>query len=85
MTDKHPFKVIDGTPPPDTPKQRVVDRIKKMPKPAAMLQCGVCGGRELTPAYTGMIFKNGKASGGAKQWLCVSCLVQGRRVVVSPF
>ncbi|MCY1182615.1 hypothetical protein D9M71_33940 [compost metagenome] len=83
MTDKPKFLVIDGTPPPDTPKQRAINRIKKMPKPAEMLQCPSCGGRELTPAYTGMLYKNGKATGGAKQWLCVLCLMQGRRVVVS--
>lgn len=84
MTDRPRFHVIDGTPPPDTPKQRAIERVKKMPKPAEMLQCQVCGCRELTPAYTGMVYKNGKAQGGTKQWLCTMCLAGGRRVVVSP-
>lgn len=84
MVDKPRFHVIDGTPPPDSPKEELKRRLRNRPKPAEMLQCQVCGGRELTPAYTGMVYKNGKAQGGTKQWLCTMCLAGGRRVVVSP-
>ena len=73
-----------GTPRPSSPKGELKSRLRKRPKPPDMLQCHVCGGRELIPAYTGMIYKNGKATGGTKQWLCTMCLIGGRRVVVSP-
>jgi len=84
MAAKHGFHVIDGTPPPSNPKEELKRRLRNRPKPAELLQCQVCGGRELTPAYTGMTQKNGKAQGGTKQWLCTMCMAGGRRVVVSP-
>ena len=82
MSDKHPFKVIDGTKPPDTPQQRSADRVKKMPKPAAMIQCHRCGGREVIETKTGVTIKAGKKSGGTKQLLCASCFMRGERVVL---
>lgn len=56
--------------------------MRAMPKPAAVLQCNRCGGREMIETKTGMLFKDGKASGGTKQIVCVSCLMKGERVVV---
>lgn len=46
-----------------------------------MLQCR-CGCRELVQVKIGMIFKDGKAIGGTKQYLCAHCLMKGERVVV---
>lgn len=53
-----------------------------MPTPADMLQCNRCGGREMIETRTGVLFKDGKASGGTKQMVCVACLLKGDRVVV---
>jgi hypothetical protein len=77
------FTVIDGTPPPDTPKQRVVDRIKKHPKPASMLQCRRCGGREVLELKAGVLYQDGKTKGGTKQIVCAHCFMKGERVVLA--
>ncbi|HET9819642.1 MAG TPA: hypothetical protein VFP92_10815 [Rhodanobacteraceae bacterium] len=77
-----PFRVIEGTPPPDTPMERERKRIRAMPKPAAMVQCHRCGGREVVETKIGVMSRDGKASGGTKQRLCVACLMRGERVVV---
>lgn len=81
MTDKHPFTVIEGTPPPDTPKQRVLDRVKAS-RPADIVSCHRCGGMEVIETKTGVTIKAGKKSGGTKQLLCASCFMRGERVVV---
>ncbi|MEH6565568.1 MAG: hypothetical protein V7756_09625 [Halopseudomonas sp.] len=82
MTDKHPFHVIEGTKPPDTPKQRSLDKVKRTAKPASMIQCHRCGGRELIETKTGVMLKNGKPTGGTKQLLCACCFMKGERVVL---
>lgn len=74
--------VIEGTPAPDTPQERLRERLRKSPKPAEMLQCHRCGGREMMETKLGMMLKDGKATGGTKQILCVGCLLRGERVVV---
>ena len=56
-------------------------RVKKMPKPASMLQCR-CGSREFIEARQGVLLKAGKPSGGTKVLICVNCLLRGERVVV---
>lgn len=76
------FIVIEGTPPPDTPKQRVINRIKKHPKPPAMIQCHRCGCREVLELKAGVLFQNGKTKGGVKQIVCASCFMRGERVVL---
>lgn len=75
------FEVIDGTPAPDSPAERVRKRVRA-DKPAAMLQCHRCGGREVIETKVGMIFKNGRASGGTKSILCATCHRKGERVVL---
>lgn len=75
--------VIQGTKPPDTPKQRAVDRIKAMPKPASMIQCHRCGGREVIETKIGVFFKNGRPSGGSKTLICAACHRAGERVVLA--
>lgn len=54
-----------------------------MPKPPTMLQCHRCGGREVIETKIGMVYKNGRASGGTKQILCALCFMQGQRVVIA--
>ncbi len=75
--------VIPGSKPPDTPAQRVRNRIKAMPKPASMIQCHRCGGREIIETKTGVMFKNGRPSGGTKTLICASCHRSGERVVLA--
>ena len=82
MTDRPQFHVVQGTPAPDTPAEQVRKRVKAMPKPAEMIQCHRCGGREVIETKIGMVYKNGKASGGTKQVLCATCFMKGERVVI---
>lgn len=77
------FTIIDGTPPPDTPKQRAADRIKKMPKPATMLQCNRCGCREVLELKTGVLYQDRKTKGGSKAIVCAACFMKGERVVLA--
>jgi hypothetical protein len=81
MTDRR-FTVITGTPAPDTPVEQSRKRVRSMPKPAAMVQCHRCGGREVMETKTGVLMKDGKPSGGTKALLCVGCLLRGERVVL---
>jgi hypothetical protein len=77
------FIVIEGTPPPDTPKQRVIDRIKARARPANMLQCRRCGGREVLELKAGVMFQDGKTKGGVKQIVCACCFMKGERIVLA--
>ena len=76
------FEVIDGSPAPDTPAERVRKRVRALPKPATMIQCHRCGGREVIETKVGMLFKNGRAQGGTRTILCATCHRQGERVVL---
>ena len=82
MTDKPRFHVIHGTSAPDTPAEQVRKRVRAMPKPATMIQCHRCGGREVIETKTGMLLKDGKPTGGTKSLLCVGCLLRGERVTL---
>lgn len=78
----HPFKVIDGTPAPDTPKQRRLDRIRKA-KPPELIRCHRCQGNAMIQVKLGMVYVNGKASGGTKTTVCAMCLARGEYVCVT--
>lgn len=83
MSDQKPkLHVIEGTPAPDSPVEQVRKRMRAMPKPASMIQCGRCGSREVIETKVGMLYKAGKAQGGTKQILCASCFMRGERVVL---
>lgn len=70
-------------PPADPPeREKLRQRIKAMPKPAKLLECR-CGGREFIKAKSGVMLKDGKATGGKDVLLCVFCLAKGERVVVA--
>jgi hypothetical protein len=77
------FTVIQGTQAPDTPKERVRKRVRGLPKPALMVQCPRCSGREITVTLIGALTVAGKVKGGTKQYLCTACLMKGERVVVA--
>lgn len=82
MTDRR-FHVIDGTPAPDTPAEQVRKRVRAMPKPAEMLQCPRCSGREVFETRIGVMRKGGKATGGTRIFLCALCFMKGERVVLT--
>lgn len=82
MTDRPRFHVIEGSKPTGTPAEQVRERVRKAPKPASMISCHRCGGREVIETKIGMLLKNGKPQGGTKQILCASCFMRGERVVL---
>ena len=65
-----------------TPADRVRLRVRKS-KPAQMLQCPRCAGRELIETKTGVLFKDGRPTGGTKALVCALCLLKGERVVLA--
>ena len=75
MTERR-FTVIEGSKPPDTPAEKVRERVRKAPKPRAMPQCHRCGGREYIETKIGI----GKTA--TKQRLCFLCAMKGERVVM---
>jgi len=75
--------VIAGSPAPDTPTERVRQRLRAQARPACMLQCHRCGCREVIATVTGAEYVNGRARGGVKAWLCAGCHRMGDRVVVA--
>jgi len=77
------FEIIQGTPPPDTPKQRAVDRLKAAPKPAGIVQCPRCGCREVLELKSGVKLNNGKPTGGISQIVCAACFLKGERIVLA--
>lgn len=74
--------VVPGTPAPDTPAERVRKRVRAT-KPAEMLQCHRCGGREVIETKVGVLWQAGKTKGGTRQLLCAMCLAKGERVVLA--
>lgn len=83
MADTPRLHLIQGTPAPDTPAEQVRKRIRAMPKPATMVQCHRCGGREVIETKIGVLMRNGKSTGGTRQLLCVGCLLRGDRVLLN--
>lgn len=83
MTKPPHLLLIQGTKAPESPAEEVRKRVRKMDKPATMVQCHRCGGREVIETKIGVMMKNGKPTGGTKALICVVCLLGGHRVVVS--
>jgi hypothetical protein len=74
-----PLKLVPKAAP--SAKEAVRQRVRAAPKPVAVLQCR-CGSREVIEARQGVLFQDGRATGGTKVILCVNCLLRGERVVV---
>lgn len=74
-----PFKVIDGTPEPEGPKKRMRASLPDTP----LVRCPRCTGLAMLEVKLGMVWKNGKPSGGQKQIVCGTCLARGEHVVVA--
>ena len=52
-------------------------------KTGPIVQCHRCGGREVIESKIGVVLKDGKPTGGTKQFICVTCLLKGERVVLN--
>lgn len=74
--------VIVGTPAPDTPKERIYKRLRRLPKPKCLLTCPRCAGIEVIFVKLGVFFSKGKTTGGTKVALCALCFRKGDRVVL---
>jgi hypothetical protein len=77
-----PLHLIPGTPAPDTPAEEVRRR-QRAAKPAEMLQCPRCAGREVLVTVTGATVQGGKVKGGTKAYVCAGCHRKGERVVLA--
>lgn len=71
--------LVPTNPAPAKPKTRTA----RASKPADMLQCPRCQGREVTETVIGAMLQAGKLKGGTRQIICVGCLVKGERVVLA--
>jgi hypothetical protein len=58
-------------------------RAKSASKPADMLQCPRCGGREVIETVIGAMIQARKLKGGTRQIVCVGCLMKGERIVIA--
>lgn len=74
------LKLIPGTPPPDTPKQRVINKIKA---PGVVLECPRCAGRDVLEITNGATISKRKLVGGTKMVVCAHCYMKGERVVLA--
>jgi hypothetical protein len=70
-------------PPIQKPDPAANTRAKRASKPAEMLQCVRCGGREVTETLIGASVQAGKLKGGTRQIICVGCMLKGERVVLA--
>lgn len=74
------LSAVPPSAPPSSEKLR--QRIKAMPKPAAMLECR-CGSREFIELKSGVEYVDGKARGGTKALACANCWRNGERVIIA--
>lgn len=71
--------LVPATPNPPEP---VNSRAKKASKPADMIQCPRCGGREVIETVIGALIQARKLKGGTRQLICVGCMLKGERIVI---
>ena len=75
-----PLKLVPVAEP--SPAEKARQRVRAMPKPACMVQCNRCGGREVIETKTGVEYVGGKTRGGTKQLYCAACFMKGERVLL---
>ncbi len=73
-----PFRLIHGTPEPEGPRKRM----KAQAKPSHIVRCPRCTGLAMIEVKLGMVWKNGKPTGGQKQIVCATCLARGEHMVL---
>lgn len=76
---RSPFKVINGTPEPDSARKRMKTTLSDAP----IVRCPRCTSLAMIEVKLGMVWKNGKPTGGQKQIVCATCMARGENVVVS--
>jgi hypothetical protein len=76
---RSPFKVIDGTPEPEGPLKRLKASLPDTP----IVRCPRCTGLAMLEVKLGMVWKNGKPTGGQKQIACATCMARGEQVLVA--
>jgi hypothetical protein len=66
-----------------SPVEKVLQRLRRAPRPDGMLQCNRCGGRTVLNTACGVIVKNGRRHPGTKidTEMCANCWKQG---ILSP-
>jgi hypothetical protein len=69
-------------PPIPKPDPAANTRARRASKPADMLQCPRCGGREVIETVLGAMVQARKLKGGTRQIVCVGCMMKGERVVL---
>lgn len=74
-----PLHSVPPAPPPEKPKRKSATA----PKPASMLECRRCNGREVIETKTGVLYQNGKTKGGTKALICAACHRKGERVLLA--
>lgn len=85
MEKRPPFKVIDGTPAPDTALERRRARMRaSAAKTPFLIRCHRCTGNTMIEAKTGLESMNGKPRGGQKALICAICMARGEFVIVTP-
>jgi hypothetical protein len=71
--------LVPDSPPPEKPKLR----ISRASKPADMLQCPRCQGREFIETVIGSVLQARRLRGGTRQVVCFGCMLKGERVVIA--
>lgn len=69
-------------PPIPKPAEPANNRAKRASKPADMVQCPRCGGREVIETVLGAMVQARKLKGGTRQIVCFGCMLNGQRVVL---
>lgn len=75
--------VPDAPKPAETEKDKIIKKIKSYPKPAEMVQCHRCAGREVIETKVGVLSTAKGWKGGTKVLLCALCFMRGERTVLA--
>jgi len=69
-----------------SPREKVLQRVKKMARPDGMCQCNRCGGRTMMTLTNGVIIKKGRKTGGTviEKDVCAHCWKDGVIVPMVP-
>lgn len=75
------LRIVPATEP--SAAEQSLQRLRRSPRPATMLQCQRCAGREVIETRIGVMLNDGKPKGGTKALLCAGCHSRGDRVVLA--
>ena len=79
-----PLKLVKPAPP--SPKQAVLERLKRAPRPEGMLQCNSCGGRAIVSVTAGAFIQDGRYNRGMliTDRECLECWKRGIHAPMLP-